>query len=155
MNPRINTKLHEARHGSASIRATWWTAYLMHSSRHLTIPCSHCGRAAAWDARQERLERTDFMGRVVQFGAYEQLLKFFDSLARQDYASARDADADFVAFHCRECGQAYCQQCWHIGPPLFDEGFYSVVFACGEAAERDGDCTFGVCPEGHEQVVDD
>jgi hypothetical protein len=140
----------------------------MHSSRHLTVPCSRCGRAAAGiallpadpdaearEARQERLERTDFMGRVVQFGAHEQLLTFFAALAQQDYASARGADADFVAFHCRACGKACCQQCWRIGPPVFDEGFYSVVFACGEAAERDGDCTFGVCPEGHEQVVDD
>ena len=44
---------------------------------------------------------------------------------------------------------------WRIGTPVFDEDFYSVVFACGEAAERDGDYTLGTCPQGHEQTVDD
>jgi hypothetical protein len=122
--------------------------------RRLTIPCSRCGRAAAeiallpadpqgagWEARRDRIERTDFMGRLIKFGEPGTLHEFFERLARRDFASVRGADADFVAFHCRACDKVYCERCWQIGPPVFDEGFY--------------DCTFGACPEQHEQVVDD
>jgi hypothetical protein len=142
-----------------------------HPSRHLTLSCTRCGRAAVeiallpaaeadetrqsmWHGR-DRLERTDFLGTVVKFGTYAQLLDFFEALCRGEFASLRSADADFVAFYCEDCGQVYCDQCWRIGTPVFDEGFYSVVFACGEDAERDGDYTLGTCPQGHEQIVDD
>ena len=123
-------------------------------SRHLTIVCSRCGRAAAeiallpasptgttlWHDK-DRLERTDFLGNVVKFGEWETLMAFFERLARADYAAARGDDADFIAFHCQTCGRAYCEQCWTIGAPVFDEGFY--------------DYTSGTCPAGHEQMVDD
>ena len=125
-----------------------------HPSRHLTLPCTRCGRAAAeiallpatetgesmWHSR-DRLERTDFLGTVVKFGAYARLLDFFETLCRGEYAAVRTDYADFVAFYCETCGQAYCDQCWRIGTPVFDEGFY--------------DYTLGTCPQGHEQVVDD
>ena len=124
------------------------------TSRHLTVPCTRCGRAAAeiallpatetgesmWHGR-DRLERTDFLGTVVKFGAYAQLLKFFETLCRGEYAAVRTDDADFVAFYCDDCGQVYCDQCWRVGTPVFDEGFY--------------DYTLGTCPQGHEQIVDD
>jgi hypothetical protein len=123
-------------------------------SRHLTIACARCGRAAAeiallpaaetgesmWHAR-DRLERTDFLGTVVKFGDYVRLQTFFETLCRGEYASLAAEDADFTAFHCDDCGQAYCDQCWRIGAPVFDEGFY--------------DYTLGTCPLGHEQIVDD
>src|SRR5574341_1243919 len=93
-------------------------------SRHLTVPCTRCGRAAAeiallpatetgesmWHGR-DRLERTDFLGTVVKFGAYAQLLDFFETLCRGEYAAVRADDADFVAFYCETCGQVYCDQC--------------------------------------------
>ena len=124
------------------------------SSRHLTIPCAHCGRAAAeisllpatetgetmWH-HKDRLERTDFLGTVVKFGDYARLLEFFEVISRADYAAAQDADTDFVAFYCHECGRVYCDNCWSLSTPVFDEGFY--------------DYTLGTCPEGHEQIVDD
>ena len=124
------------------------------ASRHLTLVCSRCGRAAAelallpaaaegetmWRDK-DRLERTDFLGSVVKFGDYAQLLELFETIARGDYAAAREADADFVAFHCRACERVYCAECWKLDSPVFDEGFY--------------DYTLGTCPEGHEQVVDD
>lgn len=126
----------------------------MKTSRHLTLPCARCGRAAAemallpatatgatlWHDK-DRLERTEFMGDIVKFGEWKTLTALFESLARADFAAARAADADFIAFHCRACGRVYCEQCWTIGAPVFDEGFY--------------DYTSGVCPEGHEQTVDD
>jgi hypothetical protein len=123
-------------------------------SRHLTLTCARCGGAAAEISLlpatvkgagpfsdRDRLERTDFMGSVTKFGEYADLLAFFERLARQDFAAARGRDADFVAFHCWECGKVYCERCWTLGAPVFDEGFY--------------DYTLGTCPEGHEQVVDD
>lgn len=122
-------------------------------SRHLTLVCSRCGRAAAeiallpaasgttlWHDK-DRLERTEFMGNIVKFGEWEMLTAFFEQLARADYAAAQREDADFIAFHCHTCGRVYCEQCWTIGAPVFDEGFY--------------DYTSGVCPAGHTQTVDD
>ncbi len=118
-----------------------------------TQPCARCGNPAAvftlfaagegeglWRDR-DRLERAGFMGVVTKFGALESLTSLFNSLQRADYNILRGADADFVAFHCWTCAKSYCEHCWQIGPPVFDEGFY--------------DYTSGVCPEGHEQVVDD
>jgi hypothetical protein len=123
-------------------------------SRHLTIPCAQCGRATdefallpdtpegtqMWHAK-DRLERTDFMGAVIKFGDYARLQELFDSLARADYSAARTVDVDLIAFYCDDCGKPYCEACWNIGGPEFDEGFY--------------DCTHGACPLGHEQIVDD
>ncbi|MBI3240690.1 MAG: hypothetical protein HYZ49_00135 [Chloroflexi bacterium] len=123
-------------------------------SRHLIIACDRCGRAAAefsllpasvkgeglWQDR-DRLERTDFIGAVTKFGGAEELTALFEALRSGDYEAACRFDIDFVAFHCWSCGKSYCEACWQIGPPVFDEGFY--------------DYTLGTCPEGHEQTVDD
>lgn len=124
------------------------------ASRHHTVACARCGRAAAeiallpasaagerpWHQR-DRLERTDFLATVTRFGDTAENLRLFEAICRSDYASARAADPDFVGFVCRECNLPYCDTCWHVGAPEFDEGFY--------------DCTRGTCPAGHEQVVDD
>jgi hypothetical protein len=96
--------------------------------------------ASLWHDR-DRLERTDFLGTVIKFGAYDRLLEFCEMLARGEFAAAREADPDFVAFHCHACDRVYCARCWNVGSPVFDEGFY--------------DYTLGTCPEGHAQVVDD
>lgn len=123
-------------------------------SRHVTIACARCGRAAAeiallpaqttgegqWHDR-DRLERTEFMGTLVKFDRLAALQVFFEHVAGGDFAGARDLDFDFVAFVCRACNRAYCNRCWDIGAPVFDEGFY--------------DYTSAVCPAGHEQIVDD
>lgn len=119
----------------------------------ITLPCSRCGQPAAtfaviaagagegmWRDR-DRLERAGFMGAVIKFGDHKSFAPFLSALAGGDYDKASAGDPDFVAFHCWTCGRDYCEQCWRIGPPEFDEGFY--------------DCTRGVCPDGHEQVVDD
>lgn len=43
-------------------------------------------------------------------------------------------------FFCRECGAAYCRSCWTVAPPSYDEGEYAG--------------TEGVCPAGHQALVD-
>ena len=81
------------------------------------------------------------MAEVTKFGEAHELHRIFETIHTADFAGARGADADFVAFHCRNCNRSYCERCWRIGPPQFDDGFY--------------DCTSATCPEGHEQIVDD
>ena len=124
------------------------------ATRHHTLPCAHCGRAAAELAllpsgtltggaasTRDHLERTDFMGTVTRFGGAAELTGLFEAVRRGDYEAARVIDPDFVAFHCRACNAVYCDACWRLSPPVFDLGFY--------------DYTLGACPHGHEQMVDD
>jgi hypothetical protein len=124
------------------------------ASRHQTLPCAHCGRAAVELAllpkgtvtggaasTRDRLERTDFMGSLTRFGDPSELVRLFEAACAGDFATARAIDVDFAAFHCRACDADYCDTCWRLSPPVFDEGFY--------------DYTLGTCPQGHEQVVDD
>ena len=121
------------------------------------LPCARCGQPAAtfallpagsgegmWRDR-DRLERTGFLGATLHFGELPALAELMRAIAGRDYAAVRAlAGPDLVAFHCWACAADYCQACWRIGPPEFDEdfpGFY--------------DCTEGICPAGHSQVVDD
>ena len=106
------------------------------------VTCARCsGEAARISLSPNGLRRIGFIGEVTKFGDAGQLHRLLEMVRSADFASARGADADFVAFHCRECNRSYCERCWRIGPPEFDDGFY--------------DCTRGTCPEGHEQTVDD
>ena len=120
-------------------------------SEPVSVFCARCGgiaaefslhpAAAEGMASRHGLQRAGFMGQVTKFGEGDGLRSLLAAIRAEDYAAARRADADFIAFHCRECGRCYCERCWRIGPPEFDEGFY--------------DCTRAVCPQGHEQTVDD
>ena len=90
---------------------------------------------------QHRLQRTGFICEFTKFGAEAELRRLQEMIRLLDYSAAQGVDADFVAFHCWKCHRSYCQRCWRMGPPEFDEGFY--------------DLTRATCPEGHEQIVDD
>jgi hypothetical protein len=116
----------------------------------VTVPCAHCGAEAAkfsllpphpGKSPQPGLQRTGFIVEVTKFGNSDELRRLLEMIRAADYSAARGADADFVAFHCQACERSYCERCWRIGPPEFDEGFY--------------DLTRATCPEGHEQIVDD
>jgi hypothetical protein len=127
---------------------------------HYEFACAQCGKIAArftlvpagvalepndlWSDRA-RLRREGFMGTSVNFLETEKLRLIFQALAQRDYQTiAREVHLDLVGFHCHQCNADYCEDCWDIGPPEFDEdlpGFY--------------DCTAAVCPKGHEQIVDD
>jgi hypothetical protein len=132
------------------------------ASGHLQIsavefPCSRCGQPAAtfsllpagtgdglWRERV-RLERTGFLGTTMHFGELPGLAALMAAIERRDHAAIRSLTGpDLIAFHCWQCDADYCAACWRLGPSEFDAdfpGFY--------------DCTKGVCPAGHEQVVDD
>jgi hypothetical protein len=109
----------------------------------VTVTCTRCGEIAAEFLFKDGagLRRKGFMAEVTKFGEAHELHRIFEMIHTADFARARGADADFVAFHCRNCNRSYCERCWRIGPPQFDDGFY--------------DCMSGTCPEGHEQTVDD
>ena len=49
-------------------------------------------------------------------------------------------DFDGLDFYCPECDNVYCEKHWVLNP-VWDEGFY--------------DYTEGICPEGHERILDD
>jgi hypothetical protein len=94
---------------------------------------------------RDRLERAGFLGTTIRFGEPTALAALHRAIHDRDYAAIRDlAGPDLIAFHCWGCKADYCEACWRIGPPEFDPdfpGFY--------------DCTDGVCPAGHTQMVDD
>jgi hypothetical protein len=94
---------------------------------------------------RDRLKRAGFLATTLHFGELSSLAALMAVIEQRDYAAIRDlAGPGLVAFHCWQCAADYCQDCWRIGPPEFDEdfsGFYG--------------CTRGICPARHEQVVDD
>ncbi|HLQ54640.1 MAG TPA: hypothetical protein VK162_10235 [Streptosporangiaceae bacterium] len=57
-----------------------------------------------------------------------------------DLAALHAVDWELAPFWCRGCRTCYCRYCWNA-LVLFDEGFY--------------DCTDGICPAGHRQMLDD
>lgn len=123
------------------------------SSRHATIPCARCGRAAAElsllpasfgnDPRtlRDRLERTDFLDHICKTGKYEDLLKLFEAVVHCNWERARELEPDMVAFVCRVCDTAYCDECWTASLADSDEDFY--------------ECMWGSCPHAHVQIISD
>ncbi len=65
----------------------------------------------------------------------------FEFLAAGAWEKLDGRHQDFAAFRCRACGQAYCERCWSVGEPEYEDGFY--------------DRTGGRCPCGHTQTLDD
>ena len=132
------------------------TTYL--TPRHLPLLCSRCGRKAVEyiflpaDSGPEddpwrgsyRMRCVGFMGTTTLLRPVEELVRLFAALEQRDFREVWRVDADAAGFYCPDCEAVYCETCWHLGPPLFDEdlpGFY--------------DSTEAVCPRGHRHVVDD
>lgn len=109
------------------------------------MPCSQCGAIAARIeiefGDRPSAERSGFLGLTTLYPPLERVNALHDALAAEDLMQARALEPDFMAFVCPECARAYCEGCWTIGGPEFDEGFY--------------DLTRGTCPQGHGQIVDD
>lgn len=122
------------------------------TSRHLTVPCARCGRAAAElsllpeaiKSRElfmggDRLERTEFLEKhVVRYGHIERLVDLFEAIRVGDYHTARDIDPDFVSFICEVCERPYCDTCW-------------IVETAGDSYYEP---TVGSCPLGHRQTLE-
>lgn len=70
------------------------------------------------------------MGTVTKMESLEKMIHFFDALAVSDFGEACDLDLDSMGFYCADCEAVYCEECWSIGPPVFDddfEGFYDTL----------------------------
>lgn len=113
------------------------------------MPCSRCGSLAAVftlqppEAGQSRfaLTRDGFLSRTTLFGSEEDMTALLEALETGAWDALEGRHQDFTAFRCRACQQSYCERCWSVGEPEYDDGFY--------------DCTRGHCPQGHEQTLDD
>jgi hypothetical protein len=125
--------------------------------RRLSIGCARCdGTAAelhllaAGSGRDEvladrdRLVRRGFLGEATYVRSLDALLRLYQVIARGDLREAHNTEPDVLGFFCPDCDAAYCERCWDICPPEFDDErpeFY--------------DCTHATCPAGHRQIVDD
>lgn len=59
---------------------------------------------------------------------------------RPDPGALHAINWELAPFWCRSCQRGYCRDHWQ-SVVILDEGFY--------------DCTVGVCPAGHRQMIDD
>ena len=108
----------------------------------IEVRCSVCaGLAARFEIRERYLARSEWFGSCLKPMSEPAALALIDRIRTGDLGVLQREDPDFYAFVCRQCGVAYCQRCWKVGWPEFDDGFY--------------DCTRGECPKGHEQTLDD
>ena len=121
---------------------------------HCDVACTRCGNiAATFTARaagatgdkvlgdRDCVVRTGWQGELTFPLPWENAMVLLAKLREGRLVELQQADFDTYGFFCRQCAKAYCSTCWKIGPPQFDEGFY--------------DCTYGWCPLGHRQIVDD
>lgn len=115
--------------------------------------CSSCGQPAAEFSAlragegegflndRDRLERMGWFGQCLRPLPHPEALALLEAIRKGELDALAREDIDLFGFFCRACGRAYCQACWTIAPPEFDDGLY--------------DCTRGTCPAGHWQLLDD
>jgi hypothetical protein len=123
----------------------------MSSVSTFSIVCHKCGRTAAEFSLTKHSGRseiivTGFLGTVTTRGigndpVDEKLFGTLRILAETDVPALHALDPDIFGFICQRCGYAYCVNCWKYIHATSDEGFY--------------DATRGVCPQGHEQMLQD
>lgn len=108
------------------------------------IPCFRCGRVAvtlvvdyAFGGRGITLTLAGFIAQKSSFLS----VPAAEGIAEEDGVELlRWLPPTFRGFFCRECSAAYCASCWRIGPPEHDEEGYAA--------------RYGICPAGHEGLVD-
>ncbi len=122
-----------------------------------TFRCAACGEVAAvvkavtagtvtdaGDPRQDRIVVHGFSGPDAwvdaSAGQYAAAQAILTSAAPDPAELRRILYWEAAPFHCPDCGLNYCHAHWR-GFPRFDEGSY--------------DCTIGICPAGHEHMIDD
>ena len=99
------------------------------------------GLAARFSASEGKLERTGWFGSCIRPMSTHDAEKWIVRIRTTALVELLREDPDLFAFVCRQCAVVYCEKCWTVGPPEFDDGFY--------------DCTRGTCPKGHRQTLDD
>ena len=61
-------------------------------------------------------------------------------IGQKSAENMHDMYLKYAPCFCLQCQKAYCADHWRMNL-VFDDAYY--------------DCTDGVCPEGHEQMLDD
>jgi hypothetical protein len=87
------------------------------------------------------LQRAGFMGQVTKFGEGDGLRGLLEAIRAADYAAARRVDVGFRCIPLLGVRQQLLRAVLADRAARIRRGFY--------------DCTRAVCPQGHEQVVDD
>lgn len=109
------------------------------------VVCFRCGGLAA--ALTVDYESAGRGVTVTLDGFLVRKTSFLSVPAAEELADVDDVELlrwlppSFHGFFCRECGAAYCRACWTAGDPFWDSD--------GEYAGR-----AGVCPAGHESMID-
>ena len=131
------------------------TKKAQNGTRAIVVSCRQCGKPAATieltpssvsDDSKASLRVIGFIGVITAYWLgskplTDQTINQVQTLASTDLKDLRSLDRDLFGFICRECGAAYCRNCWSNYYVSFDEGFY--------------DATRATCPRGHEQMVQD
>ena len=63
------------------------------------------------------------------------------ALREKSIIGLRELNPEYANFWCPECSASYCKEHWAPIEPEMDEGFY--------------DATYGTCPRGHREMLDD
>ena len=127
----------------------------MNDYNKIEISCNQCGKPAATlrlvpsmysDDKRPTIHINGFIGEVTSrlLGSTtltDLLLTQIQKLAKTNLKELHSLDQDIFGFICRECGVAYCRNCWSNIITRYDEGVYDDMRA--------------TCPNGHEQMIQD
>lgn len=86
------------------------------------------------------LVASGFIGVVESVVGADAFPSVRELVARGEAGRLREMSVDYAPCYCRGCRASYCAQHWRT-EMVEDEGFY--------------DCTYGTCPAGHRQLLDD
>lgn len=86
------------------------------------------------------LQRTGFLGFVEGLIKQDIFPDLFEAVKNGDAKNLRKMNSEYTACYCFQCQANYCIKHYRTFIE-FDEGFY--------------DCTYGTCPNGHQNIIDD
>lgn len=108
------------------------------------LSCFRCGTVAATmrceysEGRQGwMLYRTGFLDRKAMLCSQYAAEEMVDT---EDIDLGRWLPGAWLGFRCQDCGADYCQSCWSVEAPLFEDDDYIQTAA--------------LCPGGHHTLVD-
>lgn len=144
-------------HGKTSEEAAneVWDKLYGEDIRKIVIPCKQCDNPAATieliphassKEKKTTLRVKGFIGEITTYtlgskDLSDESLNQVQKLAKSNLKELYQLDQDVFGFICRECGVAYCRNCWSNMIERFDEGFFDDIRA--------------TCPKEHEQMVQD
>ena len=86
------------------------------------------------------LQVSGFIGNIESVVSADELARLQTYMEQKSTGKMREMRLKYAPCFCLQCEKAYCAEHWKT-TPVFDDGFY--------------DCIYGVCPEGHRQMLDD